>query len=169
MTQPLTHEQVAEIRAKALKATAGPWDVDIVHNEGTYGTGEDDYTGFNSYVVGCGPVNDWKSIVDTSNSNVAMIEVDGDSDGTTAWDEIGRRNAEFIAAANPENILSLIATIEAAQAENAKLKALMELKLPCDVKLPPVTTIKAGCTVETLVAGIRARITYAAALIKGKS
>ena len=42
---------------------------------------------------------------------------------------------------------SLIATLEARDAAI----------LPCDVKLPPLTTIRAGCTVETLLIGLKVR------------
>lgn len=34
---------------------------------------------------------------------------------------------------------------------------LLEIKLPCDVHLPPRTTINKGCALETLLIGIQAR------------
>ncbi|WP_162921922.1 ead/Ea22-like family protein [Klebsiella pneumoniae] len=35
-----------------------------------------------------------------------------------AWDETAQRNAEFIALANPANVLALVEALEKAQAEN---------------------------------------------------
>jgi hypothetical protein len=106
---------IDELEALAKAATPGPWDVGVIHNEGEYGTGEDSYSGFKSYVVGCGPVDNWKSIVDTSNSDVAMIEVDGDYDSTDTWDEVGKCNASFIAAAR-EAVPALIARVRELEA-----------------------------------------------------
>jgi hypothetical protein len=75
---------------------------------------------------------------------------------------LARANAEMIRLAEHDlrdTILSgLVAAICAQQAEIERLKALMKLKLPCDIHLPPATIIRAGCTVETLIAGIRVRL-----------
>jgi hypothetical protein len=106
---------LSKLEALAKAATPGPWDVDDVQTDGEYGSGEDTYRGFKSYVVGCGPVDNWRSIIDTSNSDVAMVEVDGDCDGTTAWDEVGRCNTQFIAAAR-EAVPALIARVRELEA-----------------------------------------------------
>jgi len=37
------------------------------------------------------------------------------------------------------------------------LRSALEAKLPCDVHLPPATTINKGCAVTTLLAGLRVR------------
>ncbi len=37
-----------------------------------------------------------------------------------AWDETAQRNAEFIALANPANILALVEALEKAQAQSSK-------------------------------------------------
>lgn len=111
MTDKLYHlaeKAVEELERLAKAATPGPWDTDTEQNEGSYGMGEDVSEGFDSYGVYAGD----KKVVDTLNSDLAEVEVDGDCDEngprSWAWDEQGRRNAEFIAAANPQAILALI-------------------------------------------------------------
>lgn len=105
----MTTDQIAEaIEKAALMATPGPWTIDKIENEGAYGSGPDADHGFISYAVGAGPDNDWKSICDTLNSD-ATVDVEYDEDGTHSWDEVGRRNTAFIAAANPANVLALLA------------------------------------------------------------
>ena len=42
------------------------------------------------------------------------------ADGQVAWDETAQRNAEFIALANPANILALVEALEKAQAQSSK-------------------------------------------------
>jgi hypothetical protein len=39
-----------------------------------------------------------------------------------AWDETAQRNAEFIALANPANVLALVEALEKAQAENEYIR-----------------------------------------------
>lgn len=34
---------------------------------------------------------------------------------------------------------------------------LLNMKLPCDIPLPPHTTIKKGCALQTLIVGLKAR------------
>ena len=111
----ITQAQLDEWKRDAEKATPGPWEVDDLQNEGDYGNGEDVHSGFTSYVVCAGN----KSVVDTLNSDLAMVEVDGDCDEngprSWAWDETGRRNATHIANASPANFLALIAALEEAR------------------------------------------------------
>lgn len=100
------------LRKLAEAATPGPWDVDTQFNDGRDGAGGELYCSFTSYVVGCGPSHAWKSIADTTNSDVQNIETDGDAHGTKSLDEQGRRNAYFIAAANPTAVIALLDEID---------------------------------------------------------
>ncbi len=117
----LSPEWVAEIRALAEKATPGPWEVDDEQNDGNFGDGPDCNSGYKSYAVIVGN----KTVVDTLNSDLAEIEEDGDcEEGSwrySRWDEIGRRNATFIAALDPQTVLALLASHEALRAEVERL------------------------------------------------
>ncbi|MGM7922950.1 ead/Ea22-like family protein [Yersinia enterocolitica] len=114
---------IEELKKAALKATQGEWWQDVVETKGTYGVGDDCSEGFHSYAV-YGP--DCRSLLDMTNSTAAIIHTEDDGDYLMAWDETGRRNAKYIALANPAAILDLIAQLEAAQKElsaaNEKLK-----------------------------------------------
>ncbi|HGH4408682.1 TPA: ead/Ea22-like family protein [Yersinia enterocolitica] len=110
---------IEELKKAALEATQGEWWQDVVETEGTYGVGDDCSKGFHSYAV-YGPDN--RSLLDMTNSTAAIIHTEDDGDYRMAWDETGRRNAEFIALANPGAILDLIAQLEAAQFEIKELK-----------------------------------------------
>ncbi|CQR02852.1 Uncharacterised protein [Yersinia mollaretii] len=105
---------IEELKKAAMKATQGEWWQDVVETEGTYGVGDDCSEGFHSYAV-YGPDNN--SLLDMTNSTAAIIHTEEDGDYLMAWDETGRRNAEYIALANPAAILDLIAQLEAAQKE----------------------------------------------------
>lgn len=98
------------IKARAAKATKGPWMSDTTMNEGDYGGGEDIGSGFYSYEV----ISDAGTICDTINSDVATVQVEYDEDRTIAWDEVGKANMGFIAHAR-QDIPDLIAALEAAQ------------------------------------------------------
>ncbi|HFU4527680.1 TPA: ead/Ea22-like family protein [Yersinia enterocolitica] len=113
-----------ELKKAALEATQGEWWQDVVETEGTYGVGDDCSEGFHSYAV-YGPDN--RSLLDMTNSTAAIIHTEDDGDYRMAWDETGRRNAEFIALANPSAILDLIAQLEAAQLELIKPLPIGEL------------------------------------------
>lgn len=41
--------------------------------------------------------------------------------------------------------------------KDAYLMVPIDMKLPCDIPLPPRTTIKKGCAVETLIVALRVR------------
>lgn len=42
-------------------------------------------------------------------------------------------------------------------ADMKEAAALLVMRLPCDVRLPPRTTIRKGCTLQTLIVGLLAR------------
>lgn len=126
MVETLSTERVAEIRALAEKATPGPWEVEDEQNDGNFGGGPDCNSGYKSYAVVAGN----KTVVDTLNSDLAEIEEDGDcEDGSwrySRWDEVGRRNAAYIAALDPQTVLALLASHEALRAEVEAMRAQIE-------------------------------------------
>ena len=101
----------AELRQLSEKATQGEWWSDVVETEGEYGEGEDRASGYHSYAVYVGS----ESLLDMTNSTAACIHEEWDHDYHMAWDETAKRNAEFIAAANPATVLALLDALEAAE------------------------------------------------------
>ena len=101
----------AELRQLAEKATQGEWWSDVVEADGEYGDGEDRASGYHSYAVYVGS----ESLLDMTNSTAACIHEEWDNDYHMAWDDTAKRNAEFIAAANPATVLALLDELEAAE------------------------------------------------------
>lgn len=99
----------AELRQLAGKASQGEWWSDVVETDGEYGEGEDRASGYHSYAVYVGS----ESLLDMTNSTTACIHEEWDHDYHMAWDETAKRNAEFIAAANPSTVLALLDELEA--------------------------------------------------------
>lgn len=98
MTTPAPISAADREKAKELneKATPGPWEIDSVKTEGTYGIGDDTHEGFNEYeIVDIGG----RQICSTENRDPNLSEVhdEWDEDSHTAWDEPARRDADFIA------------------------------------------------------------------------
>lgn len=108
----------AELRQLAEKASQGEWWSDVVETDGEYGEGEDRASGYHSYAVYVGS----ESLLDMTNSTAACIHEEWDHDYHMAWDETGKRNAEFIAAANPATVLALLDELEAAERQNGYLR-----------------------------------------------
>ncbi|WP_265452452.1 ead/Ea22-like family protein [Enterobacter hormaechei] len=96
------------LREAAEKATKGEWWSDVVETDGEYGEGEDRVSGYHSYAVYVGH----ESLLDMTNSTAACIHTEWDHDYLMAWDETAKRNAEFIAAANPGTVLTLLDELE---------------------------------------------------------
>lgn len=113
-------ELAQRMKAAAGKATQGEWWADEVKNEGCYGSGDDCVEGFTSYAI---YGSDGQTLFDSLNSDAACISEEYDGEGHVAWDETAQRNAEFIALANPANILALVEALEKAQQRNAELEA----------------------------------------------
>ncbi|EAA9320515.1 ead/Ea22-like family protein [Salmonella enterica] len=109
----------AELRQLAEKATQGEWWSDVIETDGEYGEGEDRASGYHSYAV----YVDSESLLDMTNSTAACIHEEWDHDYHMAWDETAKRNAEFIAAANPATVLALLDKLEAAEKRIAELSA----------------------------------------------
>ena len=113
-------ELAQRMKAAAEKATPGEWWADEVKNEGCYGSGDDCVEGFTSYAIYGA---DGKALFDSLNSDAACISEEYDGEGHVAWDETAQRNAEFIALANPANILALVEALEKAQQTEKTLKS----------------------------------------------
>ncbi|MCS5772194.1 ead/Ea22-like family protein [Klebsiella variicola subsp. variicola] len=120
-------ELAQRMKAAAEKATPGEWWADEVKNEGCYGSGDDCVEGFTSYAI---YGSDGQTLFDSLNSDAACICEEYDGEGHVAWDETAQRNAEFIALANPANVLALVEALEKAQQRIAELESRT-------VKLPP--------------------------------
>ncbi|ENE7045258.1 TPA: ead/Ea22-like family protein [Klebsiella quasipneumoniae] len=112
-------ELAQRMKAAAEKATPGEWWADEVKNEGCYGSGDDCVEGFTSYAI---YGSDGQTLFDSLNSDAACICEEYDGEGHVAWDETAQRNAEFIALANPANILALVEALEKAQGMEAYWK-----------------------------------------------
>ncbi|WP_416276323.1 ead/Ea22-like family protein [Klebsiella pneumoniae] len=113
-------ELTQRMKTAAEKATQGEWWADEVKNEGCYGSGDDCVEGFTSYAI---YGSDGQTLFDSLNSDAACICEEYDGEGHVAWDETAQRNAEFIALANPANVLALVEELEKAQQRNAELEA----------------------------------------------
>ncbi|HGV4656188.1 TPA: ead/Ea22-like family protein [Klebsiella pneumoniae] len=118
MTTDIT-ELAQRMKAAAEKATPGEWWADEVKNEGCYGSGDDCVEGFTSYAI---YGSDGQTLFDSLNSDAACISEEYDGEGHVAWDETAQRNAEFIALANPANVLALVEALEKAQGMEAYWK-----------------------------------------------
>ena len=125
-------ELAQSLKAAAEKATQGEWWADEVKNEGCYGSGDDCVEGFTSYAI---YGSDGQTLFDSLNSDAACICEEYDGEGHVAWDETAQRNAEFIAMANPANILALVEALEKAQQRIAELE-------PRTVKLPKLKMLE---------------------------
>ncbi|WNV99172.1 ead/Ea22-like family protein [Klebsiella pneumoniae] len=112
-------ELAQRMKAAAEKATPGEWWADEVKNEGCYGSGDDCVEGFTSYAI---YGSDGQTLFDSLNSDAACISEEYDGEGHVAWDETAQRNAEFIALANPANILAMVEALEKAQRANGHLR-----------------------------------------------
>ncbi|MFB1421132.1 ead/Ea22-like family protein [Citrobacter freundii] len=108
----------AALRQLAEESTQGEWWSDVVETDGEYGDGEDRASGYHSYAVYVGS----ESLLDMTNSTAACIHTEWDHDYLMAWDETAKRNAEFIAAANPATVLVLLDELEAAEKCIAELR-----------------------------------------------
>ena len=118
-------ELAQRMKAAAEKATPGEWWADEVKNEGCYGSGDDCVEGFTSYAI---YGSDGQTLFDSLNSDAACISEEYDGEGHVAWDETAQRNAEFIALANPANILALVEALEKAQTERDEFRNRLKLE-----------------------------------------
>ena len=113
MIQTLTNEQVTDIKVKAKAATQGEWAPGCFCDESS--SCECKYIFSEGY-----------------NGSIATISIDndlriGEGGNDSPPIEEAKANLSFIAAANPSAVLSLIATLQSAQAENAKLRQTLKM------------------------------------------
>ncbi|EBH6782425.1 ead/Ea22-like family protein [Salmonella enterica] len=147
------------LREAAEKATKGEWWSDVVETDGEYGEGEDRVSGYHSYAVYVGH----ESLLDMTNSTAACIHTEWDHDYLMAWDETAKRNAEFIAAANPGTVLALLDELEAKDNRINRLEAIVAvaeqrnalmrewkraLKVPCDLVDDQVPVVIHGMVIR---------------------
>lgn len=87
-----------ELREMSERAAVGPWEVDGEPNEdGEYGPGPDPGRGFDDYAIFAA---EGGKILGTEDATHKSIEEEIDDEGyKAAWDQIGRDNARFAAAA----------------------------------------------------------------------
>ncbi len=139
------NELAQRIKAAAEKATPGEWWADEVKNEGCYGSGDDCVEGFTSYAI---YGSDGQTLFDSLNSDAACISEEYDGEGHVAWDETAQRNAEFIALANPANILALVEALEKVQAAERRwhrvASRIHEQACESDVKIDELEAIRAA-------------------------
>lgn len=124
-------ELAQRMKAAAEKATQGEWWADEVKNEGCYGSGDDCVEGLTSYEI---YGSDGQTLFDSLNSDAACISEEYDGEWHVAWDETAQRNAEFIALANPANILALVEALEKVQQRITQLES-RTVKMPEPFKL----------------------------------
>lgn len=147
-------ELAQRMKAAAGKATQGEWWADEVKNEGCYGSGDDCVEGFTSYAI---YGSDGQTLFDSLNSDAACISEEYDGEGHVAWDETAQRNAEFIALANPANVLALVEALEKAQQRITQLES-RAVKLPNQTEFDdPLSAYEAieKCKEALIAAGIK--------------
>ena len=155
MTTDIT-ELAQRMKAAAEKATPGEWWADDVKNEGCYGSGDDCVEGFTSYAI---YGSDGRTLFDSLNSDSACISEEYDGEGHVAWDETAQRNAEFIALANPANVLALVEALEKAQQRIGKLeKKLTDHKRMNQEMAKAMLTPNDSDAAEMEIAALRQRI-----------
>lgn len=91
---------------KLAKPSPGPWDVDTIDNDGTYGDGPDCHSGFKSYAVYDAH---GKVLFDSLNAEAAEIEVEYDDMGAYAWDRVSEANLTLAAASR--DMLTALETV----------------------------------------------------------
>lgn len=113
-----------EIQERAEKASPGPWKSDSMRSEGSYGIGDDTHEGFDTFKVTDAKGN---TICDALNSDAGEVHEEYDEDGCHAWDEVARRNMDFIAHARADipfllsEVERLSRQVEAMREANATL------------------------------------------------
>jgi hypothetical protein len=132
---PSVEGLVAEWEKAAEGVTPGPWFTDSIKSDGSYGSGDDVYEGFDTYALYSGAVDHYGSpavICDALNSYAGSIEEEFDEDGHHAWDEQARRNFEWFARCAPNNVLSALRSLSARLAEAERERGRCHARLEID-------------------------------------
>jgi hypothetical protein len=106
--------ELKRLAEAAAKRAPGLWGSDIEKGEGSYGEGDEDRTGF---MVPYMETEHGKRLFDAHYCDVAEVHEDYDSDddgvcSIYAWDQAAKELFDFLAAVQPQTVLSLIAQIE---------------------------------------------------------
>lgn len=126
---------VAELRDALAKATPGPWGVDSAYDDdAVYSGGGGCGRGFKNFFIGAEVRGKWATLLDSVNSDEKLIDEEYDEDGKSAWDEIGRNNANFVAIAR-NNLPALLDALSAKDAEITSLRAEVERMREANVAL----------------------------------
>lgn len=89
------------LRELSKRATPGPWAAESEKSDGSYGSGEDTYEGYDTATIvteaeirhGSAGV-----LFESHNSTVGSIAEEHDDEWFRAWDEVSEANAKFIVA-----------------------------------------------------------------------
>lgn len=92
--------------AKLAKPSPGPWNVDTIDNDGTYGDGPDCHSGFKSYAVYDA---NGKVLFDSLNAEVAEIDIEYDDMGAYVWDRVSEANLTLASASH--DMLTALETV----------------------------------------------------------
>lgn len=102
--------------AKLAKPSPGPWEVDTIDNDGTYGDGPDCHSGFKSYAVYDA---NGKVLFDSLNAEVAEIDIEYDDMGAYVWDRVSEANLTLAGASH--GMLTALETVLARAVRGEKL------------------------------------------------
>lgn len=91
---------------KLAKPSPGPWDVDTIDNDGTYGDGPDCHSGFKSYAVYDA---NGKVLFDSLSAEVAEIDIEYDDMGAYVWDRVSEANLTLAGASH--DMLTALETV----------------------------------------------------------
>lgn len=125
MTNEITNEELARLKALAEAATPGPWDHDeeltpwrIDGGEVVGGDGTGRSVVYTDY--------DWHvKVGEESDTGSAIYESTGEP--ATIVEHVRKVDAAFMAAANPATILALIAKVESLAADAERLDFMMRM------------------------------------------
>ena len=117
-----TDELIAEIKAGLKGVSPGPWQTDTEESDGCYASGEDDHEGYHTSALLDAK---GRKIADALNSDAGLIQEEHYEDDCYAWDEQAKRNFEHMANCSPDNIAAVLDRLEAAEAENKRLRGML--------------------------------------------
>lgn len=92
-----------ELRRLSEAATPGPWAVEAEKSDGSYGSGEDTFEGYDTAVIVTEVATETRHgkpgvLFESHNSTVGSIREESDDESFRAWDEVSEANAAFIVA-----------------------------------------------------------------------
>lgn len=114
--------ELDEMERRANAATEGPWESESTKSEGSYGVGDETHEGYEAFEIRAEIRGKWLSIADSLNAEEGEVHEDFGDDYSSAWDEIARRNFNFIANARIDlpRLITEVRTLKAALGESLK-------------------------------------------------